>query len=264
MAGPFYESIMKRNTCGIFLLLQIIGLFLLMPGTADGQQSDTFNPPIQKPSQDSASVWLFPMNEFIYHAEKMPVTKESILGGCATITEGALAISVMIMALEVTKSHEKDSVLVQVMNCFIDSLKIRQDSLKELADGDRQLFEKFLQAGHLPATTPQEKHIKELAIYQALLEATESPINSARTMLAALSIMNRSIHYCSSVTLSDGAASASILEGSLQAVLIIADPDIAGLKEADRPQFRALRNRYCNEATFLLGKIKNYVIEKSK
>jgi formiminotetrahydrofolate cyclodeaminase len=254
---------MKRNACGIFLLLQITGFILLIPGIAESQQMDSLILPAQKASLDSSSVWLFPMNEFIYHAEKIPVARTSILGGCVTIAEGALAISVMVMALEVTKTHEKDSVRGNIMDRLIESLKIRQDSLKVLADKDRRLFERFLQAGHLPTSTEQEKRTRDSAINQALLEATQSPVESARIMLATLEIMNHSIYYCSQETISDGGASASLLEGSLQAVLLIADPDIVGLKKTDRAQFQILRYRYSNEATILIGKIKTYISRKS-
>lgn len=211
-------------------------------------------------SSQPGSIWQLSLDEFTSKAEKTPAT---ILGGCVSITEGAISISVMIMALEVTKSHEKNEARKQTIDSMNHVFKMIRDSLKILADNDNLIFKRFLDVYHLPSSTADQKRFKDSVKYEVLIEATESPLKSARTMLLALKLMKRSISYCSSSTKSDGSASATLLAGAIQAILQIADSDIAALKGKEKSKLLLQRNKYEENMVSIMGKIKNKVSKRN-
>lgn len=203
---------------------------------------------------DSNTVWRLSLTEFIQRSEGKHA---DILGGCVSITEGAMATSVIMMALEVTTSRDTNmpSLKNELINRMIDSLKSMQDSLTLMADRDRSMFKVYLKVYHLNSKTAAEKRIRDSAIGAANLEATIPPIQSAGIMIGILQILERSIPLCSKATISDAFASAHLLKGALDATLAIANDDIRQLKMKDKVTFEKISKRYADQSSLLIKQI---------
>lgn len=214
---------------------------------------------VKAQSTQPISVWRLSLEEFISTVEKTPTT---ILGGCVSITESAISLSVMIMALEVSKAHEKNEVRIKAIDSINQRLRVFEDSLKKAADYDNVIYRRFLAAYKLPGGTRQQIAFKDSVIYATSLDATESPLNAARIMVSTLELMGKSIAYCSHITKSDGLASATLLKGAVDAILQLADTDIAALKENDQQGFIYELKQYNERSAALLDEIKKTAARK--
>ena len=133
--------------------------------------------------QTDSSVWNLKLNDFI---NKVTRKHPQITGGCVTLTSAALANSVIIMALEVSVTKERNAQIIKSVDSLNSLLKIKKDSLQGLADLDLIIFKKFLDIYKLPAITPQQKKIRDSLSNNALIEATRSPLTAGMVLINTL------------------------------------------------------------------------------
>ncbi len=185
-------------------------------------------------TSNQQSVWNLTLTEYIEKASKTPAT---ITGGCVSICEGVIAISLLRLTIEVTSHKEKNANKKLALAKFADTLLEKQNVLKQLADSDLTIFHQFLVDGKLPSYTQQEIRYKASVTYEALLHATASPLKSAQIMLDAIEIELQSVPYISSNVISDIGASSHLLGAALNAVLLLAKDNINQLRNEDKADF---------------------------
>jgi formiminotetrahydrofolate cyclodeaminase len=210
---------------------------------------------------DSTPVWDLTISHFLNKVATLPST---ITGGCASLTSGATPISLMMLALEISKSKLKDSTKKIKVEKIISELKKKQDTILIFAAKDMEIFQKFLQVSHLPKSTYQEKRFRDSAYHKALIDATESPLEAAQLVARIFRIINQSIEYSSQNVISDMGASTFLLGGTFDAILLLAQDNINSFKGDEMNKFIKIKSIAIKQADGYRQNIFRKIAKKMK
>lgn len=218
-----------KKVCHIFLFIWIF-LSSTQP-FAQIKRSDVI--------PDSISVWNLKLKNYI---QKVDTEKPTITGGCVILTNSALSTSILLMALDISLKKEHDAARKEKIENLISILRPKRDSLETMADKDNVIFQNFLNTYRLPHNTPKEIKLRDTAINGLLIEATKSPLDSARLILRILSTWKDAYELTSKNVLSDVKASGILLNATFDAIIIIANDNITMLSESDRHIYETSRD----------------------
>lgn len=139
-------------------------------------------------------------------------------------------MAAMVANLTVGKEKFKD-VEPQVREILAGVERVIAD-LKTLVAEDMAGFDEFMRALRLPKGTDAEKKIREEAMQAASKKATDTPLAIARTCLTGLELAARLAPLGNKTAISDDGVAAYILEACVPAVLLSAEINLPGIKDA--------------------------------
>lgn len=140
------------------------------------------------------------------------------------------AMAAMVANLTVGKEKFKD-VEPQVREILDGSEKIMGE-LKTLVVEDMAGFDNFMRAFRLPKGTDEEKARRQEALEAAAKQATDTPLAIARSCVAGLELARRLAPLGNKMAISDDGVAAYVLEACVGAVLLSAEINLPGIKDA--------------------------------
>lgn len=215
----------------MILRVTIWAIVLFFPDTIFGQDK------LQIPGcADSSqiSTWSLSLADFINGvANKKPVAG----GGFVCAVTGTEALSLILMTLELSESKQKTEEEKIALRNLIKSLREKTEILSCFAVKDRVAYQKVLAALKLPKATSEEKIIRDSAIYNANLEATEIPLNAADEIAEIFLLIQQATPFASKSLSTDIGAGAYLLNATANGFLLFAKGNMQGFTVIDKEKY---------------------------
>lgn len=142
-----------------------------------------------------------------------------------------LAMAAMVTNLTLGKEKFKDvEPQIQEIRAGVEDLMIR---LKELTAEDMAGFHAYMQALRLPKESPEEKAGRDEALQVAAKAATETPLAVAGVCLEGLELVQRLAPLGNRMAISDDGVAAYFLAACVGAVLLSAEINLPGIRDAE-------------------------------
>lgn len=198
------------------------------------------------------TVWDLRLEDYL---NKVDSSTPTITGGCVTLTSGAMASTLLLMALDLSEKKEIDSTRKELIRHIILNIKSKRDSLKIAADKDNDIFQNFLKAYKLPKSTKDESNYRKTTIHNLLIESTKSPLDAAFLIERLLYQIKESQNLINSRYSSDLRASTYMLNAAFDAIINIANDNISQLAESESEEFRLSRDLIIKREKLTFNKI---------
>ena len=182
----------------------------------------------------NASLWDISLLEFCQRTASSDPTPG---GGSVTIVSGALGLSLVIMALEITLKKTNDQELKKSVQKLLDESRGLLSNLRNHADEDIVVFNSYMAAIRLTKQTNVEKAARKKAIGEAVELATQVPLKASQDTLDAIKISAKAAAVVADNVVSDVGAGAVMLGAALNGVLLNVDinlPHIADIPFAKK------------------------------
>ena len=155
-------------------------------------------------------------------------------GGGAGALSGAFGCALGIMVSELTAGRKKYApVREEMLRMRAHLLELREDFLG-LADRDEEAFSAFMDALQLPKETEEEKKTRQEAVTEALIGATEVPLQVMEKASEALSAVTFAAEKGNKNAVSDAGAAANMLLSALETGGENVRINLASMKDEDR------------------------------
>lgn len=154
-------------------------------------------------------------------------------GGSVSALVGCLGAAMTAMVGNLTVGKPKFKDVEEEVKAITGAAYFIINKLEKLVNADIAAFGKFMEVYRMPKNTEEEKARREELMQKALKEATDTPMEIARTLLEALVITERLSHIGNKMAISDAGVAAYICEAALNAVLLSADINIPMIKDEE-------------------------------
>ena len=164
-------------------------------------------------------------------------------GGSVAALSGAFGAALVHMAAVISRNKARKSgaeVPAELETALAD-LEQTQLRLRALADDDVAVFRRFVDATKLPKSTPGEKQARAEALAHAGEVARQTPLDIARSCVAALETARSLLPVTHAEVISDVGAGAALLRGALDAALLTLDINLRRLPDPERAEWQARR-----------------------
>jgi formiminotetrahydrofolate cyclodeaminase len=203
------------------------------------------------------SLWNMPLGTF---RDALAGDSPTPGGGSAAMVAATLGLGLVVMALRITANKAADRV-------FLDTLILSGERLmaemSAHADADIAVFDAYIAALKLPKATEEEKATRRAALQDAIVAATEIPLNAAQTGLEAIDLAGQAATLATTQIVSDVGAGAATLRGAVEAVLYAVDVNLRGLDDArGRADYAVSRDRLLATVEQRAGGIARLVRER--
>lgn len=168
-------------------------------------------------------------------------------GGGASAYCGALAAALATMVGNLTIGKKRYADVEDLMHVTMEELGWLKDELLEEIDADAEAFLPLAAAYKLPKATPEEAAAKKEAMQEALLAATEAPLEIMRTVSRVIQLTEVMAQKGSGLAISDAGAAAVFGRAALQGA------SLNVLINAKDIEDRDLSRKYTREAEELLA-----------
>jgi len=153
-------------------------------------------------------------------------------GGSVSVISATLGLALLHKAASVSLKRSADNpARHQGLVVLLAQTAPAMDSLSRLADEDADAFQSYIEACSLPHTTEDESAARRSSMAEALLRATQVPIESAAQMAEGLAFAETVVGLAEANVLSDVFAGALLLHASIKAVLLNVDTNLPGIQE---------------------------------
>ncbi len=184
-------------------------------------------------------------------------------GGSVAAVAGALGAALSSMVSNLTANRRGSEAVDDVLNETAEVCQDIQSKLIKAIDADTNAFNAFMEAKRLPATTAEEKKIRDEAMLEGLKQAVEVPMDTARQSFRALKVAATVAKYGNPASITDVGVGAQMafagVQGGIFNVLI-------NLKDIDDAQFVKLMRQRCdaleNDAKEALNDVMSIVKSK--
>ncbi len=154
-------------------------------------------------------------------------------GGSVSAICAAFAASMASMVGNLTIGKKKYRDVEEQVSVIRDKAVSLMSRFESLVDEDIAVFQKFMDAYKLPRNTSEEKQHRNEVVQQALKDATETPLKTARACVELLEIVCEISPIGNQMAISDAGVAAYLGEASLRAVLLSADINIPMIKDQE-------------------------------
>jgi len=186
------------------------------------------NTPITDSTAVIDTLWTQSLQDFLSATASAQPTPG---GGSVAGVTAACGLGLVVMALEISGKRKDVAQPAQINALLVESRQVMAQ-IAGAADADIAAFRAYMAALKLPKDTDDQKRQRAESLQAAVIRATESPLQAARFMVAALHLATRALPLTHPHVLSDVGAGAGILEGALKAVLLNVDINLPGLRDA--------------------------------
>lgn len=161
------------------------------------------------------------INEFLHRVDSNSPTPG---GGSVSAMVIAQGISLIRMCAHLTISKKKfrelsEDVKLDYMS-RITSLAEVKTAAMEMIDLDTLAFNKIMAAYKLPKATDQEKKIRSEEINKATIQATETPLKTAKLGLKALELAKPTFTYANKSTTSDFGVGVNLIMAGINGAIL--------------------------------------------
>ncbi len=181
------------------------------------------------------SIWGYSLSEF---ANMTASSSPTPGGGSVAMVSAVLGLSLVSMALEISKAKATDQ---NQYDTLLNEIGLISQSMRESADQDILVFSRYMDALQLPRQTDTEKTERKSKLDEAAIKSTEVPLAGAKLCLKGLELASASCSLSTKHLLSDVKAGAYLLFSGLQAVLLNVDANLSSLSVENREFFSASR-----------------------
>lgn len=137
-------------------------------------------------------------------------------GGSASALAGALGTALSEMVINLTVGKKKYADVSAELADLLPRLAEARRRLQEAVDRDTRAFNLVMAAYGLPKETEDEKKARQTAIREAILKATEVPLDVMETCLKALEMALIVAQKGNKNSVSDAGASGLLLEAAIE------------------------------------------------
>lgn len=141
-------------------------------------------------------------------------------GGSVAALSGALAIAMVQMVANLTLGREKYREVEPVVRAILDESGGLRAELEALAADDIAAFDQVMGAYSLPRNTAAENERRKQAIQAALRQATEVPLEVARTGMVTLRLTEQLSQAGNELVLSDAGVAGYLAQASVKSALV--------------------------------------------
>lgn len=153
-------------------------------------------------------------------------------GGSVSALVGALGVSMAAMVGNLTCGKSQYAAVATEIEDITGRAYFVMARLEKLMETDIAAFNTFMAAYRLPKGTAEEKDKREEAIQRALRDATQTPLEIARTLLGALTLTAQLSRIGNKMAISDAGVAAYVCEAAVQAVLLNVDINLPMVSDA--------------------------------
>jgi len=139
-------------------------------------------------------------------------------GGSAAAYSGAAAAGLVSMVARLTIGKKKYAEADPKMRAILTQAEALRNDLTLSIQLDASAFESVMNANRLPKDTPEQLEIRQKAIEQATLMATQAPLGVAHKSLRVLELAEQIIQFGNVTALSDGATGAALARAAITGV----------------------------------------------
>jgi glutamate formiminotransferase/formiminotetrahydrofolate cyclodeaminase len=136
-------------------------------------------------------------------------------GGSAAAYSGAAAASLVAMVARLTIGKKKYADVDAEMQMILTKVETLRNELTLAIQLDASAFDSVMAAYRLAKDTPEQQEVRQKAIEQATLLATQSPMGVATKCLRVLCLAEKVIRRGNISALSDGATGATLAKAAL-------------------------------------------------
>ncbi|WP_051276574.1 cyclodeaminase/cyclohydrolase family protein [Desulfovirgula thermocuniculi] len=154
-------------------------------------------------------------------------------GGSVSALVGALGVAMTAMVGNLTVGKPKYADVEPQAKEIAGAAYFIINKLEKLVAQDVAAFNKFMEVYRLPKNTEEEKARREELMQKALKEATDTPLEVARTLLEALVVTEKLAKIGNKMAISDAGVAAYVCEAAINAVLLSADINIPLIKDQE-------------------------------
>ena len=155
-------------------------------------------------------------------------------GGGASAYAGALAAALASMVGNLTVGKKTYAEVEGEVKSHLEELEGLRARLVELIDEDARAFEPLATAYRMSKGTPEELAVKQSAIQQALVGATEVPLEIMRTAARVVDHADYLAHFGSRMARSDAGVSAAFARAAVDGASLNVFTNAASMDDADK------------------------------
>lgn len=161
-------------------------------------------------------------------------------GGSAAALAGAMAAALIAMVARLSQG-KKFAQVADEMARVAEKADALRGRLERLMESDTEAFQKVMAAYRLPRETETEQAARRQAIARALLEAGQTPLETARTALELVPLCSAVGRRGNPGSASDAAAAAHLVEAAVRGALLNVEINAASLKAMGAEEAAAAR-----------------------
>ena len=151
-----------------------------------------------------------------------------------SVITASLGLAVLHKGTSVSlKKSADDDVRHQGLVDLRVKLASMMDLLSTLADEDADAFQSYITACSSPHADGDESAARRISMDEALLRATQIPLESATEMAQGLTLAETALGLAGANVLSDVFAGVLLLQASIKAVLLNVDANLPGIRDAE-------------------------------
>ena len=163
-------------------------------------------------------------------------------GGGASAVSGALGTALGAMSLNLTIGKKKYAAQEEALKSFLSELNTLREVFLTLADKDEEVFLPLSKAYGLPRKTEEEQKVRAAYMEQALMDATEVPLQVMDYACQALRVLQKSVEMVSPLSVSDTGVAASFLKTAVRGAGMNVRINLKSMKDDFRKE--RYRERY--------------------
>jgi len=171
-------------------------------------------------------------------------------GGSVSAIVCCLGAAMTAMVANLTVGNDKYKPVEKEVQALLDTTTALINKLEALTDADMEAFDQLMAAYRLPKNTDEEKAARATTLQQALKNACNTPLETARVCLSVLKTTENLAPIGNKMAISDAGVAAAIAEAALTGVLLSVDINIPLIKD------QAYVHQALNEKEALLAKAK--------
>lgn len=186
-------------------------------------------------------------------------------GGSVSAMVGTLGAAMVSMVANLTVGKEKYKDVEPQVREILNKLNSIINRLESLVDKDIADFGNFMNVLKMPKDTEEQKAKRNELMQEALIRATDTPLEIGRTCLEILELAAELSSIGNKGAISDVGVGAYVAEAALNSVLLSVDINIPSIKDKNYVE-KALaeRNRLIVEAKALREKAVSIVQDRMK
>ncbi len=153
-------------------------------------------------------------------------------GGSASALAGAMGVSLLIMAARVARTRRGTPEEVADLSEAAARLQPMRETLQELVDRDSAAYQAVVAAYRRPRGADEERAVRERAVVDALVGATNTPLDMMRQCVRALDISVEVAEKCVSTACSDVGVAIELLLAATRGAGLSVDANIGSIQNA--------------------------------
>ena len=153
-------------------------------------------------------------------------------GGSVSALAGSMAASLVAMVARFTAGRGGSEDREEQVKSKLDQSIRLQHALQKDVDGDTAAYNRVVEAYRMPKERPEQKEARSRAIQKALREATQLPLQVAKSCLEVLLLCRWAVREGNPNTWSDAVTALVLAQSGIRGALANVAINLGGIKDA--------------------------------